>query len=409
MKLYLLGFMILIVQICLGQTQYQYDGNGNIIADSYNGIAFIQYDINNLPIAIYKTDGTKMEYSYDVGGERVRKYDGTANTYYVHGANGQTEAVTKDDPTATVFHIDDIGYAQMQGSAWTRAYYLKDHLGSVRMTVLDIGGIIGYDDYYPFGMIMPRRSSNSGNAAGRYKFTGKERDVETGFDYFGARYYDSRIARWLSVDPLAGGTPGWTPYRYCFNNPLIFLDLDGNEEVYDKGYKVDPVIVTANRLSTTDYFNIQHLTIEKMIADIFSRTSGDGISYSQENGKLWRYTDVNGIYNVNKMVVPEILGSVGESPIKITEIAIKHILNRHTVGGLTTTGKSIFSEGENIAQLIKAAEGVTPVGQAGGNFARTVDAGRIIGVDRTTGAATSVYTIITNAANDLITAFPGRP
>jgi len=235
MRLYIFGFIMLFVQIAYGQTTstYKYDGNGNVIADSYNGISFIQYDIDNRPIAVYKTNGTKIEYSYDASGERVRKYDGTANTYYVHGADGHTEAVTKDDPAATVFHIDDIGYAQMQGgSYWTRAYYLKDHLGSIKMTVSDIGSVIGYDDYYPFGMIMPGRSSNSGNGAGRYKFTGKERDAETAYDYFGARYYDSWIGRWLAVDPLAEKYPGWSPYNYCANNPIIIIDNDGREIYY---------------------------------------------------------------------------------------------------------------------------------------------------------------------------------
>ena len=49
--------------------------------------------------------------------------------------------------------------------------------------------VVAYDDYYPFGMQMETRCQNVGNSDARYKFTGKERDVETGYDYFGARYY----------------------------------------------------------------------------------------------------------------------------------------------------------------------------------------------------------------------------
>jgi len=231
MKHLLLGFLMLFVQFSFGQTTstYQYDGNGNMIADSYNGIGFIQYDIDNRPIAIYKTNGTKIEHSYDVSGERVRKFDGTANTYYIQGADGQTEAIANDDPTKTVFNIDKIGRAERQGSAWVRSYYLKDHLGSIRMTLADNGSIISYDDYYPFGLYMPGRSGRMGDAAGRYKFTGKERDAETGFDYFGARYYDSRIARWMAVDPLAEKYPGWSPYNYCANNPYKYIDYDGRD------------------------------------------------------------------------------------------------------------------------------------------------------------------------------------
>ncbi len=58
------------------------------------------------------------------------------------------------------------------------------------MTVDQSGNVTSYNDYYPFGMIMEGRSGNFGEADARYKFVSKERDVETGYDYFGARYYD---------------------------------------------------------------------------------------------------------------------------------------------------------------------------------------------------------------------------
>ena len=63
-----------------------------------------------------------------------------------------------------------------------------------------------------------------------FTFTGKERDSETGFSYFGARYYDSDLMTgWLSVDPLADKYPGLSPYAYCANNPVKLVDPDGEE------------------------------------------------------------------------------------------------------------------------------------------------------------------------------------
>ena len=61
-------------------------------------------------------------------------------------------------------------------------------------------------------------------------FTGKERDSETGFSYFGARYYDSDLMTgWLSVDPMADKYPGLSPYAYCAWNPVRLVDPDGEE------------------------------------------------------------------------------------------------------------------------------------------------------------------------------------
>ena len=63
-----------------------------------------------------------------------------------------------------------------------------------------------------------------------HSFTGKERDSETGFSYFGARYYDSDLMTgWLSVDPMADKYPGLSPYAYCGWNPIRFVDPDGEE------------------------------------------------------------------------------------------------------------------------------------------------------------------------------------
>ena len=59
------------------------------------------------------------------------------------------------------------------------------------------------------------------------KFTGKERDTETGYDYFGARYYDSRIGRWLQTEPLYNKYLQFSPYQYGLLNPMILKDIDG--------------------------------------------------------------------------------------------------------------------------------------------------------------------------------------
>ena len=105
------------------------------------------------------------------------------------------------------------------------------------MVLNSCGGVDSYNDYYPYGEQMPGRNS-AGSADGRYKFTSKEPDTETGLDYFGARYYDQRFAvanSWRgqcgSVDALAGKTPDWGPYAYADDNPIGNIDEEGKYAV----------------------------------------------------------------------------------------------------------------------------------------------------------------------------------
>lgn len=115
-----------------------------------------------------------------------------------------------------------------------RKYFIKDHLGSVRTTVNRDGNVLGYDDYYPFGLTMPGRSSNSANPNDKYKFTGHEQDDEAGINlmYAGARYADLALGgRWLSIDPNAFKYPGLSPYHYAYNNPVNAYDPDGRDGI----------------------------------------------------------------------------------------------------------------------------------------------------------------------------------
>jgi RHS repeat-associated protein len=111
-----------------------------------------------------------------------------------------------------------------------RQYYLRDHLGSVRVTINEASQVIHHDDYYPFGLSMPGRSMVT--AVPKENFTGHELDDESGFYYAGARYLDPVIGRWNAVDPLAEKHFDWTPYNYVLGNPLRLVDPDGRQVGY---------------------------------------------------------------------------------------------------------------------------------------------------------------------------------
>jgi len=119
-------------------------------------------------------------------GKCVKKADETTTTQYIHGADGQPFAILdpayQTKPTYYLHGLDLIGQVNRDGSSLTRYHYLKDHLGSVRVRVNTSGSVMAYDDFYPYGQLMDGRSSNTGMPETRFKYTGKERDVESQYD-----------------------------------------------------------------------------------------------------------------------------------------------------------------------------------------------------------------------------------
>ena len=108
-----------------------------------------------------------------------------------------------------------------------RYFYHPDHLGSSSWITDGSGNAIQHLHYLPFGEDWVDQRTTSWNAP--YTFSGKEKDVETGYGYFGARYYDSGLSIWLSVDPMSDKYPSLSPYNYCANNPVILVDPDGRD------------------------------------------------------------------------------------------------------------------------------------------------------------------------------------
>jgi len=107
-------------------------------------------------------------------------------------------------------------------------FYHSDHLGSSSLITDASGAIVQHLEYVPFGetFIDERRFQSSWTTP--YLFSGKERDEETGLLYFGARYQDSKYGIWYSVDPLAEKYPNISSYVYCADNPVKYIDPDGN-------------------------------------------------------------------------------------------------------------------------------------------------------------------------------------
>ncbi|WDO13617.1 RHS repeat-associated core domain-containing protein [Flavobacterium sp. WW92] len=145
------------------------------------------------------------------------------------------------------------------GFAYSYVYNYTDHLGNIRLSYAqdpenpNVLKIIEESHYYPFGL--KHANYNSDQLAFRekdpgpglmlmaaaaavdpvpqfvynYKYNGKEFQDEMGLNWYdyGARNYDPAIGRWMNIDPLAEVSKRWTPYNYCYNNPIINVDPDG--------------------------------------------------------------------------------------------------------------------------------------------------------------------------------------
>ena len=136
--------------------------------------------------------------------------------------------------------------------------------------------------------------------ATRYTFSGKERDEETGYSYFGARYYNSNLSIWLSVDPMSDKYPSMSPYTYCANNPVRLVDEDGrewyiNEEGYIKKGDNDDDHNLYFVKGKGDFFGTNQVNSDKKIVkfdigkDVYQEIVLDEGKYKKD-GKVEEYT-----------------------------------------------------------------------------------------------------------------------
>src|SRR5262249_35321076 len=108
-------------------------------------------------------------------------------------------------------------------------YQFANHLGSASLELDDQAQIISYEEYTPYGGTSYQAARSQAETPKRYRFTGKERDEDNGFYYYGARYYAPWIGRWISCDPLPNDAVNW--YECVRGNPTSRTDPDGREDI----------------------------------------------------------------------------------------------------------------------------------------------------------------------------------
>jgi RHS repeat-associated protein len=192
-----------------------------------------QYDGENRLIA---TAG--VTYTYDGDGRRVKKSSGML---YWTGSAGDAlvETDLAGNTTAEYVFFNGRRVARVDQPSGSIQYYFADHLGSADVITNASGTITKESDYYPYGGEITVVTGDSN----RYKFSGKERDSESGLDNFGARYNSSSLGRFMTPDwaarptavPYAvfGDPQSLNLYGYVRNDPVSRADLDGHEAERD--------------------------------------------------------------------------------------------------------------------------------------------------------------------------------
>ena len=247
--------------------EYGYDDCGAITWDSNKGIAKIDYDLFGMPKRIQFTNGHVTEHVYTADGEKLKTIHRTAvpnisvplnSTLPLNSSNTLSVDSTEYigdfvfEQGALNKYLFAGGYFMLSGSTPVYHYYTPDHLGNNRAVVNQSGTIEQVMHYYPFGGIIADIST--GQDIQKYKYNGKELDRMHGLDWYdyGARHYDAAIGSWPTMDPLAEKYYNLSPYNYCGNNPVKFIDPDGMR-IYVEEESREQVLEWINALSKDQY------------------------------------------------------------------------------------------------------------------------------------------------------------
>ena len=251
------------------QTSCTYNGVGSLTSDEGRKIALIKYDNMNNPSRIQFTNGNVTKYVYSATGEKLRTVHQTAapNITVAVGTAHELTASELLYTDSTDYYCGgkltvkngrmdkyffDGGYAQAKTNETTLTdnfssyYYNTDHLGNVREVIDEKGDIVQITNYYPFGTPYSAEDFATHNPDQQdRKYNGKEFDSTHGlntYDY-GARQYCSLFGRWDRMDPLCEKYYSVSPYAYCANNPIRFIDNDGKD--YDVYYNGSSITISA--------------------------------------------------------------------------------------------------------------------------------------------------------------------
>lgn len=235
-----------------------HDLNGNITKLPH--LPDLKWDYRNQLIEVQLNNGTnpnKAYYQYDASGQRVRKIvvknSKTEERIYIGGYenytewNGANPSLRRDtihvmddkNRIALIEDEKDLTTGDILSNGSRVRYQLSNHLDSSHLEVDESpdANIISYEEYYPYGGTSHLAGQSLAEVKlKRYRYSGKERDDETGLYYYGARYYAPWMGRWMSCDPLLDTMGSHNLFLFVRCNPVKLVDKDGLYERYGHLY-----------------------------------------------------------------------------------------------------------------------------------------------------------------------------
>jgi len=226
-------------------TEYIYNTNGAMTKDLNKGISDIQYNSLNLPRLMdikSPVAEARNEYTYSADGQKLKVVQKWNPNYSTTPVNGVGSAINTGSLTMSK-QTDYVGNMIYEGGTLKRTlidggyieggvyhYYLTDHLGNNRLVVNASGTVVQKNHYYPFGMSYAETPvAEQGKQP--YKYNNKELDMMNGLNLYdnAARFYDPVLPHTLTLDLLCEKYYSISPYSWCMNNPVKFVDPTGQE------------------------------------------------------------------------------------------------------------------------------------------------------------------------------------
>lgn len=271
-------------------TEYFYNANGALTKDLNKGISKIEYDVLDNLSCITFNNSFKTKYVYDAGGSKLK----TIHQALTTNTTDYIGDFIFEDGKLSKYQFEG-GYCSFDSNLNpTYHYYEKDHLGSIRMVVNENGTIEQVNHYYPFGGVYGDLGYNS--ELQRNKYIGKEFDHTSGLDWYdhGARMYDAAKGSWDRVDFLCEKNTSSSIYGYCHNNPILFVDPDGNDDyfsnngnyLYSKNNTANIYVFqgkTPVKFNKFDLRNTNNMKVGARVIGHYARLAG--IKYNMNGGE----------------------------------------------------------------------------------------------------------------------------